>query len=225
VTTTKTMNGATRADEDDEDDEGRRRGDEDGNVDDEIRATFGDRSPSVPVAEHGAAVRSRGDARPLIRALGARPHPEGGWFREVSGAPSASSARALPGTVPAASARSRPSILYLLARASARASTACAPTSCGATMRAAPCTSTCSARARAHASWWAGDTPQACVPHGTWFAAEPAPARRSRSWAARASPGFEYEDFELAERERLLVRVPAQRELGAALHARHGGER
>ena len=58
-----------------------------------------------------------------------------------------------------------------------------------------------------------GETPQACVPHATWFAAEPEPGARFALVGCGVTPGFEFEDFELAQRQRLLAEYPAQRDL------------
>jgi predicted cupin superfamily sugar epimerase len=55
--------------------------------------------------------------------------------------------------------------------------------------------------------------PQAVVPHGTWFAAEPEPGAAFALVGCGVSPGFEYDDFELAQRQALLAEYPAQREL------------
>ena len=61
---------------------------------------------------------------------------------------------------------------------------------------------------------WVGEgCPQAVVPHGTWFAAEPAPGAEYALVGCSVSPGFEYDDFELASRDALLREFPAQREL------------
>jgi predicted cupin superfamily sugar epimerase len=57
------------------------------------------------------------------------------------------------------------------------------------------------------------DTPQAVVPHGTWFAAEPEPGAEFALVGCGVSPGFEYDDFELARRDALLAEYPAQRDL------------
>ena len=56
-----------------------------------------------------------------------------------------------------------------------------------------------------------GATPQVRVPHGTWFAAEPAPGAAYALVGCFVSPGFEYQDFEFAGRERLLAEFPGER--------------
>ena len=147
-----------------------------------------------------------------VRAFVLTPHPEGGWFRETFRSPERVLAAALPARFPGERCLAT-SILYLLAAGQ------------------------CSRfhRLRADETWWhhAGGelhlhvlepggarrivvgpgSPQAVVPHGTWFAAEPAPGSQYALAGCGTAPGFEYEDFELAERERLLAEHPAQRDL------------
>ena len=151
------------------------------------------------------------DARRLIDALGLAAHPEGGWFREVFRSPERIGREGLPERFPTARSLAT-SILYLLAAGER----------------------SCFHRLRADELWChhaggamhlhllergasrtlvvGGDTPQACVPHGTWFAAEPAPAAAFSLVGCFVSPGFEYEDFEFAERERLLTEFPGERD-------------
>lgn len=152
------------------------------------------------------------DAERWIRALKLEPHPEGGWFRETFRSPARLPASALPARF--AGERSLVThIAYLLAA--------------GARSRFH--------RLKADESWWhhgggamhlhlllpagasclvvGGDTPQAVVPHGTWFAAEPEPGAAYSLVGCGVAPGFEYDDFELAERVALLAEHPAQREL------------
>jgi len=147
-----------------------------------------------------------------IRTLSLAPHREGGWFRETFRSPERLPASALPARF--AGERSlATSILYLLA-AGERSQLH---------------------RLRADEQWWhhAGgalhlhlldadgarrlvvseSAPQAVVPHGTWFAAEPEPGAAFVLAGCGVSPGFEYDDFELAQRQALLAEYPAQREL------------
>jgi predicted cupin superfamily sugar epimerase len=58
-----------------------------------------------------------------------------------------------------------------------------------------------------------GERPQAVVPHGCWFGAEPAPAAAFALAGCTVSPGFEYEDFEAGERAELLRAHPQHRAL------------
>jgi predicted cupin superfamily sugar epimerase len=145
-----------------------------------------------------------------IRALGLAAHPEGGWFREVFRSPERLERAALPSRFTGARSLAT-SILYLLAAGER----------------------SCFHRLRADEQWChhaggavhlhllepggarqlsvGGETPQVTVPHGTWFAAEPEPGAAFALVGCFVSPGFEYEDFELAERDRLLAEFPAER--------------
>ena len=151
-------------------------------------------------------------AEQRVRALALVPHPEGGWFRETY----RSTERVAPGSLPARFPGARclaTSILYLLP-AGGRSHFH---------------------RLRSDETWWHHDggamhlhllgahglrlvvvgpeSPQAFVPHGTWFAAEPEPGAEFALAGCGTSPGFEYEDFELASRDGLLADYPAQHEL------------
>ena len=147
-----------------------------------------------------------------VLALGLAPHPEGGWFRETYRSPERLRRGALPRRVPGERSLAT-SILYLL----------------GAGERSR------FHRLRADETWWhhAGGamllhllgpggarilsvgpaSPQAAVPHGTWFAAEPVPGTPFSLVGCGTTPGFEYEDFELAERSALVAEFPSEREL------------
>jgi hypothetical protein len=147
-----------------------------------------------------------------IRTLALVPHREGGWFRETYRSPERLPASALPERFAGERALAT-SILYLLA-AGERSHLH---------------------RLRADEVWshHAGgamilylldggglqrlvvgeSAPQAVVPHGTWFAAEPEPGAEYALVGCAVSPGFEYDDFELARRPALLAEYPAQREL------------
>ena len=149
------------------------------------------------------------DARRLIDALGLEAHPEGGWFREVFRSPERIERAGLPERFPTARSLAT-SILYLLATGER---------SCFHRLRADElwCHHAGGAmhlhlleRGAARTLVVGGDTPQASVPHGTWFAAEPAPDAGFALVGCFVSPGFEYEDFELASRERLLAEFPAE---------------
>ena len=152
------------------------------------------------------------DAERLIRSLSLARHPEGGWFRETYRSAERVPASALPARFGAERAFAT-SILYLLASGERSHFH----------------------RLRADELWWhhAGgpmqlflleprgsrtlvvgrDSPQAVVPHGTWCAAEPGPGETFALVGCGVAPGFEFDDFELAERQALLAQYPAQREL------------
>jgi len=151
-------------------------------------------------------------AEDLVRELALSPHPEGGWFRETWRSPERVPAASLPDRFTGDRALAT-AILYLLPAGQR----------------------SCFHRLRADETWWHhaggalwlhllgphgatrivldGGRPQAVVPHGTWFAAEPGPGAAWSLVGCGTSPGFEYEDFELATREALLVEFPGEREL------------
>jgi predicted cupin superfamily sugar epimerase len=161
------------------------------------------------------------EARRLIDALRLEAHPEGGWFREVFRSPERVAGAALPERFrgersPERLSNSRAlatSILYLLAAGER----------------------SCFHRLLADELWChhaggamhlhlleqggartlavGADTPQVTVPHSTWFAAEPELGCEFALAGCFVSPGFEYEDFELADRARLLAEFPDQRAL------------
>ena len=152
------------------------------------------------------------EAEHWARALGLEPHPEGGWFREVFRSPERVPREGLPERFPGPRTLAT-SILYLL----------------GAGERSR------FHRLRADELWshHAGgamhlhllerggsrrlvvgvDSPQVAVPNGTWFAAEPEPGAAFALAGCFVSPGFEYEDLELPDREGLLAEFPREREL------------
>jgi uncharacterized protein len=63
----------------------------------------------------------------------------------------------------------------------------------------------------------AGDTLQALVPAGTWFGARVAAGGAYTLCGCTMAPGFEFDDFELADRAALQAAYPAHAALIAAL--------
>jgi uncharacterized protein len=63
----------------------------------------------------------------------------------------------------------------------------------------------------------AGDMFQGTVRAGCWFASEVKDARSFALVGCTVAPGFDFEDFELAEREQLVRNYPQHRELIAKL--------
>jgi predicted cupin superfamily sugar epimerase len=59
--------------------------------------------------------------------------------------------------------------------------------------------------------------PQVLVPAGVWMAARVAPGEGWTLAGCVVSPGFEYQDFERADRDRLLREFPGAREIVEAL--------
>lgn len=54
---------------------------------------------------------------------------------------------------------------------------------------------------------------QYTIPHGTWFAARPLSENSYSLIGCTVSPGFEFDDFELATYEKLSVLFPEEREI------------
>lgn len=152
------------------------------------------------------------EAEHWVRALGLHAHPEGGWFRETYRSAERLPVSALPDRFDGERCFAT-AIAYLL-RAGERSHFH---------------------RLRADETWWhhaggamhlhlledgglrslvvGAGTPQALVPHGTWFAAEPEPGASFSLVGCGVSPGFEFADFELARRDTLLTEYPSEREL------------
>jgi predicted cupin superfamily sugar epimerase len=58
----------------------------------------------------------------------------------------------------------------------------------------------------------AGMRPQVLVPHGAWQGARLAPGGRLALLGTTVAPGFDFADFELGEREALILAYPGQRD-------------
>lgn len=160
------------------------------------------------------------DAAFWIEHLGLRPHPEGGYFRETYRAAEGVAAAALPARFggPRAFATA---IYFLLTRESFSAFH----------------------RIRSDEMWhfydghavtlWVlddakggglasvrlgadptrGEAPQVVVPAGAWFAAEISAGGTFALVGCTVAPGFDFADFELAERATLVARHPEHREV------------
>lgn len=53
-----------------------------------------------------------------------------------------------------------------------------------------------------------GDVFQYCIPHNCWFAAQPANSESYTLLGCTVSPGFDFMDFELADRQDLITNYP-----------------
>ncbi|GAB3177905.1 cupin domain-containing protein [Telluribacter humicola] len=62
-----------------------------------------------------------------------------------------------------------------------------------------------------------GEVFQAAVPAGTWFGSRPIPGSTYSLVGCTVAPGFDFADFELADRELLLAQYPQHREVIEAL--------
>jgi predicted cupin superfamily sugar epimerase len=154
----------------------------------------------------------------LVRSLGLTPHPEGGYFRETYRAADTIAAAALPAGFAGPRAVST-AIYYLL--------------------EAGQCSRLHRIRSDEVWHFYAGDPlvvaeiapdgtlretrlgsdiargcrPQHVVPAGAWFGSYPAPGSRFCLVGCTVAPGFDFADFELADRAALLRSFPAHRAL------------
>jgi predicted cupin superfamily sugar epimerase len=135
----------------------------------------------------------------VVRRLGLRPHPEGGFYGETFRSP-------LQLTLPDGRVRSASTAIHYLL-----------PSNAWSTWH----------RVRADEIWHhydgaplrlyrlglgearlAADTPQAVVPAGVWQAAEPSGG--AVLCGCTVAPGFEFEDFELGDAAALAAEFPAE---------------
>ncbi len=58
-----------------------------------------------------------------------------------------------------------------------------------------------------------GEVPQAVVPYGEWFAAEPEDKTSFAFVGCTVSPGFDFADFELGKRDELLKQHPQHKDI------------
>jgi len=158
-----------------------------------------------------------GQVKRLIDELGLLPHPEGGWYKEVYRASEEIGAAGLPERFGGARSFST-SIYFLLAGDNFSAFH----------------------RIKSDELWHiyagdgltihviapngdyeginlgnrleAGETFQAVVPAGSWFASEPNDGGYALV-GCTVAPGFDFADFELAERDSLQQQFPEHREL------------
>jgi len=156
----------------------------------------------------------------LVKMLSLEPHPEGGFFKETYRSPLRIPEEGLPEAF-LGSRRSSTSILYLLpAGAKSRwhriksdeiwSFHLGGPIQvCEISTKGKPkCTMVGPATRR-------GQVLQHVVPAGSWFAAKPAAGTAYSLVGCVVAPGFEYEDFELAERGDLEKKYPKLKKLVA----------
>jgi uncharacterized protein len=153
----------------------------------------------------------------LVRQLGLQPHPEGGYFRETYRATENIAAAALPRRF--GGARSISTAIHFL-------------------LEAGQCSRLHRIQADEVWHFYAGDplivveidgagglkttrlggdlaagaVYQHVVPAGAWFGATPAEGGRFALVGCTVAPGFDFADFELADRATLLAGYPAHRD-------------
>ncbi len=151
-------------------------------------------------------------AEARARSLGLAAHPEGGWFRETFRSPERVPASALPARFGGERALST-SILYLLAEGERSHFHRLHADEVWSHHEGGTLTLHLLERSGLRTLAVGPETPQQVVPQGTWFAAELAAGAPYGLAGCLVAPGFEYEDFELARRDALLLEYPAQREI------------
>jgi hypothetical protein len=160
------------------------------------------------------------DVDALVRCLGLAPHPEGGFYRETFRAPLV--VEGLPHGAP----RAASTAIYFLLPAGAFSAFHRVrsdevwhhydgdPVALHVLAESGVCSVVRLGRDLA-----SGEAPQAVVPAGAWQAAEPVGGRYALC-GCTVAPGFDFADFELAERAALAARFPEHAALVARLTRR-----
>jgi predicted cupin superfamily sugar epimerase len=157
-------------------------------------------------------------AEELISLLGLTQHPEGGWFRETYRAAETLPAAALPDRFGGDRSFST-AIYFLLAKGDTSAfhrikSDELWHFHAGTTLTIhifSPAGEYHSCRLGSELA--AGDSFQVIVPARCWFGAEVTGAGEFTLTGCTVAPGFDFADFEMAERQSLLAQFPAHGEL------------
>jgi uncharacterized protein len=166
-------------------------------------------------------------AAEVVERLGLQPHPEGGFFRETFRAAgetqTARGPRALATGVLFMLAHGSHSRFHRLCgeelwlhQAGAPVELVMLPAAAGSGSPKTLVLGTPGARPRCGPIAADGCRPQALVPAATWQAARVVHTGTGPDWglvACMVVPGFDFADFELAEREALVRDYPAQAEL------------
>ncbi|HJV64887.1 MAG TPA: cupin domain-containing protein [Geomonas sp.] len=157
-------------------------------------------------------------AEELIARLQLSRHPEGGWFRETYRSTETIPAEGLPGRF----GGQRPfgtAIYFLLERGDFSAlhrikSDETWHFYAGAPLAVQAVTPEgLQLELKLGAGLAAGETFQATVPAGCWFGAELAGDGEFALVGCTVAPGFDFQDFEMADRQQLSAMFPAHREL------------
>lgn len=157
------------------------------------------------------------DAAYWIRALGLKPHPEGGHYRETWRSDEAAEAAALPARFGGPRALGT-AIYYLLPAGEISRVHRLRADEVWHLYEGGPLRLHLLDPVRGHEEivlgrdMERGESLQAVVPHGTWFGAETGPDAAFALVGCTVAPGFDFQDFELGSRRTLLAECPAQRE-------------
>ncbi|HVM84563.1 MAG TPA: cupin domain-containing protein [Candidatus Binatia bacterium] len=156
-------------------------------------------------------------AAAIVEKLNLTPHPEGGWFRETYRAAEQIAAAALPRRFDGPRAIST-AIYYLLEAGQCsklhriRSDEVWHFYAGGALIVVEIAADGTLRETRLGPDLEAGDVAQHVVPAGAWFGAHPAEGTGFALVGCTVAPGFDFADFELAERGRLLAAYPGLRE-------------
>jgi len=152
----------------------------------------------------------------LIESLGLLPHPEGGHYRETYRAGESVAQAALPARF--AGDRSHGTAIYYLLKSGDRSKLHRIASDeiwhfyeGGALLIVAIAPVGDLTVTRLGRDFAAGDVPQHVVPAGHWFGALPAEGSDYALTGCTVSPGFDFADFELANRAALLAAFPQHR--------------
>ncbi len=154
-------------------------------------------------------------AAELIRNLKLQPHPEGGWFSETYRSAESIAAPHLPARYGAPRAFST-AIYFLLEAGQFSAFHRLRSDElwfhhAGGTLdtwRITPDGALHTAQLGPAAAHW-----QILFPQGDWFAARPTPGTDFALVGCTVAPGFDFADFELAQRDALTAQFPTHREI------------
>jgi predicted cupin superfamily sugar epimerase len=147
-----------------------------------------------------------------IERLALRRHPEGGWYRETYRSAERIAADALPARFPAS--RTFSTAIYYLLGAGERSALHRIKSDevwhhyAGDTVTLWMLHDSGDART---ATLGGGGEPQAIVPAGVWYGAQLAPGGALALMGGTVAPGFEFADFELAQRGALVTAFPQHR--------------
>jgi hypothetical protein len=157
-------------------------------------------------------------ARYWIDTLSLLPHPEGGWYRETYRCRETIPGTGLPQRF--GSPRSFSTAIYfLLASGQFSAWHRIKSDELWFFHAGCPLAIHCLTADGGYHTISLGNTPdqgqslQAMVPAGSWFAAQPLAANSFTLVSCTVAPGFDFSDFEMGERHELLTMFPRQREI------------
>jgi predicted cupin superfamily sugar epimerase len=154
----------------------------------------------------------------LVQSLDLKPHPEGGYYKETYRSPGAIPREALPEHFPGE--RSHATAIYFLVPAQGRSllhrikSDEVWHFYKGRPLTIVELTEAGGVETtRLGTAFERGEVPQHVVKAGRWFGAFNDDPEGYAFVGCTVSPGFDFEDFELARRDELLARWPAARPL------------